>query len=183
MAESIYDKYFLTQELMQPAGFGQLLANFDGSTMEGSMSYYSHWVPCKPDGIKGLSSWGQMAHGPHIHKTPELIMHFGTNPDDPLDLGGEIIFYMGREMEKHVITRSTVVYIPPNLIHCPWIIKRVDRPFIIVQVNQEPKHTEKSMKQLVPEKERETMMFIDEGYDSDEKIVQLPAFLRAEGGE
>ena len=70
-----------------------------------------------------------------------------------------------------------MVYIPGGFIHAPWTIKKVDRPFILIQVNQEAKHTEKSMKKLIPDKERENMMFLDEGYDGKERIVQMPKAL------
>ena len=30
--------------------------------------------------------------------------------------------------EQHILTRSTMVFLPPNVPHCPLIINRVDRP-------------------------------------------------------
>jgi hypothetical protein len=66
---------------------------------------------------------------------------------------------MGKEMEKHILTKSTVVYIPPNFIHCPWIIKRVDRPWIFIQINQGPVPTEKPYPQILPKEEREKYHF------------------------
>ncbi|MCK4368496.1 MAG: hypothetical protein KAV68_02335 [Dehalococcoidales bacterium] len=179
MAETKYGKYFISGP--RPGGETgamKVIADLDGDVIQGSNSYFVHWVPRHPEEFLGLTSWGQISHGPHVHKSAELIMHIGTNPDDPLDLGGEIELFMGPEMEKHTITKSTVVYIPPNFIHCPWTIKRVDRPFIIVQVNQEPRHTEKSLKKLVPEKDLDRMLFIDEGYDSKERVVQFPKGLK-----
>ncbi|MBN1190627.1 MAG: hypothetical protein JXA46_12810 [Dehalococcoidales bacterium] len=173
MAETKYGKYFFSG---LPPGVDErraVIASLDGDIIKGSNSYVIHWVPRVPD-MPGVTSWDQMRHGPHIHKEAELIIHIGTNPDDPMDLGAEVEFCMGPEMEKHIITQSTVVYIPPGFIHCPWTIKRVDRPFILMQVNQEPKHTEKSYPQIVSPEEREHMMFLDEGYDSLEKKVRMP---------
>ena len=37
-----------------------------------------------------------------------------------MDLGAEVVLYMGPEMEKHVITKTSAVFIPANFIHCPW---------------------------------------------------------------
>jgi len=119
-------------------------------------------------------------HGPHTHKSPEVIMHIGTNPDDPLELGGEVEMYMGPELEKHIITTSTLIYIPANFVHCPWIIKKVERPFIMVTVGQEPEHTEKSFQELVSEEERENLLFIDQGYDSEERIIKLARKMKRE---
>jgi len=75
---------------------------------------------------------------PHTHNFQEFIAWYGTNPDDPFDFGGEVVFYMGKELEKHVITRPTVVSLPPGLVHCPLEITRVDRPIIQLEIMLAP---------------------------------------------
>jgi hypothetical protein len=45
---------------------------------------------------------------------------------DPHDRGGEIELWL--EDEQHIITRSSLVFIPKGLRHCPLRIRRVDRP-------------------------------------------------------
>ncbi len=42
---------------------------------------------------------------PHTHEADEIVAFFGSNPEDPNNLGGEILFYIGGE--KHIITQST----------------------------------------------------------------------------
>ena len=64
---------------------------------------------------------------PHAHPFPELLSFFGTDIDHPEELNGEVEFWL--EDEKHVFTRSFVVYIPANVTHCPLKIHRMDRPF------------------------------------------------------
>lgn len=65
----------------------------------------------------------------HVHdETGEIIGFFGTNPDDPTDLGGEIHFWFGDE--KMVITKSGMFYIPPHVEHGPFKVVRVDRPIM-----------------------------------------------------
>ena len=64
--------------------------------------------------------------GPHTHDFDEVLTVFGTNPDDPEDLCGEVELWLGDE--KHIITKSAVVFIPAGLKHCPFIVRRVDRP-------------------------------------------------------
>ena len=91
------------------------------------------------------------------------------NPDDPKDLGAEFELCMGPEMEKHIINTSTLIYIPANFIHCPFVITRVDRPFLFIQCQYAPKLTEKSYKQLVAPELRDKMVFIDsDGTQKDE---------------
>ena len=63
---------------------------------------------------------------PHTHPTDEIIGFFGSNPDDPYDLGGEVEIWL--EDEKHVIDRSCMIFVPAGMKHCPLVLRRVDRP-------------------------------------------------------
>ena len=63
---------------------------------------------------------------PHTHPFPELLSYFGTNVDDPSDLGGVVEFWL--EDEKYLFEKSFVVYIPENVRHCPLRMHRIDRP-------------------------------------------------------
>jgi hypothetical protein len=146
----------------------------DGNTFEGCNEYQIFWVGDKPYGAYGTKAWGEISHGPHTHKYPELFVHLGTDPEHPYDLGAEVEMCVGPEMEKHIITRSTIMCLPANFVHGPWRILKVTRPFLIVTINQNPKHTEKAMKNLIPEKDWDKMIFIDQGYDSDEMVMHWP---------
>ena len=64
--------------------------------------------------------------GAHTHPFDEVITFFGTNPEDPQDLCGEVELWLGDE--KHILTKSCLVFVPKGLKHCPLIIRRVDRP-------------------------------------------------------
>lgn len=87
---------------------------------------------------------------------------------------------MGPELEKHIITTSDVVYLPADFIHGPWIIRNVTRPFIMVTVEQSPTHTEKSFKEMVTQEERDNLLFIDQGYDSAERVLHLAKKMKRE---
>ncbi len=63
---------------------------------------------------------------PHVHDSDEIIGFFGSNADEPYDLGGEVEMWL--EDEKHVIDRSAMIFVPAGMVHCPLVIKRVDRP-------------------------------------------------------
>jgi hypothetical protein len=110
-----------------------------------------------------------------MHKYPEVVAMLGTDPDDPLDLGAEMEVYVGPEMEKTDLTRSTISFMPANFVHGPSTIKKVTRPFIFIEINQSPKHTQKGLRELVPDQQdRDKMMFIDAGYDSPERRIEWP---------
>ena len=62
----------------------------------------------------------------HTHDFDEVLTFIGTDPEDPYDLNGEIEFWM--EDEKILITSSCAVFVPKGMKHCPFIVRRVDRP-------------------------------------------------------
>ena len=168
MTDSKYGKYFKTYKA-KPEDIEQGrtgIARVDHNAFEGCNFYWIHWNLPRAAGRSADTSG--IGHPPHIHKDAEILMLIGTNPDDPTDLGAEVELQMGPEREKHIITESTVVYIPPNLIHCPYIIKRTDRPWIFIEVNQGPVHTEKLFPQILTEQERKYVNWSrwkEEGYD------------------
>jgi hypothetical protein len=150
------------------------IAFLDGKTFEGCNEYHIYWIGDKPYGPYGSKKWGDIMHGPHTHKYPELIVHLGTDPDNPMDLGAEIEMCMGPEMEKYTFNKSTAICIPANFVHAPWRILKVTRPFLMVEVNQSPKHTEKSRKDIVTKEDLKRMLFVDVGYESDEMVMHWP---------
>ena len=76
---------------------------------------------------------------PHTHDSDEIIGFYGNNADDPYDLGGEIEFWL--EDEKHLLTRSCLLFIPAGMKHCPMILRRVDRPIFHFTVVVSGKYT------------------------------------------
>jgi hypothetical protein len=163
MAKTKYDKYFIYKIPPKRPQNKRQIAYIDSDDFPGANQYNCHWVTAFPDD-EGKKSWADMGHGPHEHKVPEVIIHMGTNPDDKEDLGGEVEFAIGPELIRYHITKSCMVYIPAGMIHSPWIVRRVDRPFLVVTVCQETGHTEKPHPELISEEERKRMMFIYEGY-------------------
>jgi hypothetical protein len=63
---------------------------------------------------------------PHKHDYDEVLCMFGTNMDDPYKLFGEVEFWLGNE--KHIITKSCIIFIPKGVMHCPLIYRKVERP-------------------------------------------------------
>ena len=62
----------------------------------------------------------------HSHDSDELVGFFGSNPEDPYDLGGEIVITLNGE--EHRITRSSIIFCPAGMPHMRMSIRRVDRP-------------------------------------------------------
>jgi hypothetical protein len=67
-------------------------------------------------------------HGaePHKHDVDEIIGFFGNDSKNPYELGGEIEMWL--EDEQFLLTKTTMIFVPAGMKHCPLIIRRVDRP-------------------------------------------------------
>jgi hypothetical protein len=132
---SKYGKYIIT-ELKQnikeapwaPTGIkaarkgesGRLLW-LDSEVIPGAFYVETTWdLPRKASDPHSLSTQS------HKHDWDEVLCMFGTNMDDPYDLCGEVEFWLGGE--KHIITKSCIIFIPKGLEHCPLTTIRADRP-------------------------------------------------------
>ena len=90
----------------------------DGEVIKGAFYTECAWFYKKSEGQPGPPA--------HIHGFDEVLAFFGSNPDNPHDLCGEIEFWL--DDEKHIITESCLIFIPKGLKHSPLIIHRIDRP-------------------------------------------------------
>lgn len=70
--------------------------------------------------------------GQHTQDCPELLSWISGDPDNPHDLGGEMILYLNGE--KKVIRNSYFQVAPAWMPHCPYLVTKVDRPMIHVAV-------------------------------------------------
>ncbi len=62
----------------------------------------------------------------HAHDSDELIGFFGSDPEDPYELHGELVATINGE--EHLITKSSLIFIPAGLPHMQLSIRRVNRP-------------------------------------------------------
>ncbi|MEW6664003.1 MAG: hypothetical protein AB1512_02125 [Thermodesulfobacteriota bacterium] len=81
---------------------------------------------------------------PMYHTYDEVFIFCGTDQDDPTDLGGEIEFWLGagEHAEKQVINKSSYVYVPAGMVHCPMDCTKLVRPFVEIVITPSPLHTE-----------------------------------------
>ena len=126
MAESKYGKYIVT-DLKAPfspdfnaqyAKWATRILWLDDKVVEGAFQMSVSWYL--------RAQTGQQPLGAHTHDTDEIIGFFGNNHLDPHDLGGEVEFWL--EDEKHIITKSCLIFVPGGMKHCPLTLRRVDRP-------------------------------------------------------
>ncbi len=158
MAEMKCSKYFLNElpDEQRFKGFAKMpsmVAYTDADIIEGS-KYFSVM-------IMGPEATKHAGHGPHIHQDPEILVALGTDPDNPGDLGAKMEMCMGPEMESHIVTESTMIWVPAKFVHAPFRILEVTRPFIFIQCQYAPKLTETALKKLVAEEMWDKMVFIN----------------------
>ena len=137
-------------------------------------SYSLHWnmpfdetkQPKPPEGQRVVG------HPPHMHKENEIMFLFGGDPENPWDLGAEVKFCFGPEMEEHTITRSCCIRIPGGTPHGFYNIVRCWKPWMFVEVQEANPKTEKFLwEYLTPEEKAsipERLMkefWVDVGFD------------------
>jgi hypothetical protein len=75
---------------------------------------------------------------PHFHREEEYLVFLGAKlPDVFSSFDAEIDFYMGPTldvMEKIVITKPTIIRIPPCTWHCPLDFRRMTKPVLFQAV-------------------------------------------------
>ncbi len=62
----------------------------------------------------------------HAHDWDEVFGLYGSDPDNPYELNGEIELWI--DGEQHLITKSCLIFIPKGVKHCPLILRRIDKP-------------------------------------------------------
>jgi hypothetical protein len=125
MAASKHAKYIITEldkrhtdpeAVARYAKIGRRILWLDEQVLPGSFQMNCSWY-------LHASDTGPAAHN---HDVPEIIGFFSSDPDNPYDLGAEIEFWL--EDEKFMLTRTCMIFVPPNMKHCPLILRRVDKP-------------------------------------------------------
>ena len=125
MAVSKYDKYVVAKPAYEVTPKFEVKGRIPAMTLmsgnlvpDAKMYIEAGWVLGMPDPNPHI--------GEHTHDYDEIIVHFGSDPTNPEDLGGEIEFWLGEE--PNIITKSCVIFVPKGVPHCPLILRKVARP-------------------------------------------------------
>jgi hypothetical protein len=133
MMESKYGKYFISEPRVESVAYHPVKnvkgvtfpdeIYLDGDIIKGSPAVvdigWCFQIP-EPDPVE----WT------HTHDFDEVLCFIGTDAEHPRDLGAEIEFHMGGE--KHTFSKTTTIFVPKGVPHCPFMHKRVDKPFLLV---------------------------------------------------
>ena len=116
--------------------FASRILWMDGEVVPGAFQMNTSWYSAVP------------AKDPvfveHVHDdADELIGFFSSDPENPYDLGGEIEISIGGE--AHLLTKSSLIFVPAGLKHNPLRILRVDRPIFHFSVINRARYSAEGM--------------------------------------
>jgi mannose-6-phosphate isomerase-like protein (cupin superfamily) len=129
MAETKYGKYIIKEPLEK----GRSAASLHICGEEGCFGSIFPNFPAEVQ-LLYIDQAFTMIPKPHAHDVDELFFIFSGNPSNLHEFDAEIEIYMGEEGEKHIINTTSIVYVPKGVVHCPAIIKKVNKPFMWMHV-------------------------------------------------
>ncbi|MFC1900195.1 hypothetical protein ACFLYN_01235 [Chloroflexota bacterium] len=150
MAERKYEKYILT-ELKTPPDVQERAAEYakratrilwlEDEVIEGAFSVIASWY------WKATEQEGSPSH---VHEFDEVVGFFGSDPDNPNDLGAEVEFWI--EDEKYMLTKSCLVFCPAGVRHCPLRVVKIDKPIFFLAISTTKKYAkDKIIRALNPQ--------------------------------
>ena len=130
MAEGSYDKWFFKNPIV-PGKFCDRL-----------IFYSRDHVGEKPLSVlwNCITEPYLMVNDPHTHDFDQFLHFYSADSLHIADFQAEVEITLGEEMEKHVITETTVLYIPAGTLHCPLNFKVVRKPVIFMNVALTPQY-------------------------------------------
>ena len=130
MTQAKYEKYFLREPwgIIHP-GTDPQAPTYIGLGQEKPVE---GWDEPLTQVLRPIFRAYKMIPAGHVHNCAEILYFIGGDPMNFKEFGAEVEFTMGEgeDAEKHVITNTTWVYVPANLLHCPLNFKRVDKPIM-----------------------------------------------------
>lgn len=141
--EGKYGEY-IVQDLKEP---GHITDEFRAHYREFARRILYMDTNVVPGAFQMNTSWyinrtpAEELHGEHTHDFPEMIGFYGSDPDNPNDLGAEIEFNI--EGEKHLLTKSSLIYMPPGVRHLPLAVVNISRPVFHFSICVNPEYVDK----------------------------------------
>ena len=119
IVQDLHDPHMGTPEFQEMyRRFSHRILWIDDKVVPGSFQMNTAWYYAVPEKDPVFEE--------HQHDDDEIIGFFGSNPDDPYDLGAEILVTL--DGEEHLLTRSSLIFCPAGMKHMRLSIKKVDRP-------------------------------------------------------
>lgn len=85
----------------------------------------------------------------HSHDFDQVLLFLGGDPRNTEEFDAEIDLFLGEKYE--LINYAACVHIPAGVIHCPLIVKKVNKPFIFIDVTLAPTESDRPLSKLARE--------------------------------
>jgi hypothetical protein len=144
MAESKYSKYVLKEPWGKPHSFQDPNSPvYIGIAQEVPIK---GWDEPFTQVLRPIYKPFKMIPNGHKHNTAEILYFIGGNPMDFKEFGAEVELVMGEgaDAETIVINKTTWVYVPRKLMHCPLEFKKVDKPIMFGHIMFSPTYASAS---------------------------------------
>jgi hypothetical protein len=127
MAESKYDKYVVKKPAYEVFPKFEVKGRIPAMTLMSSnlvpgAKFYieTGWVLGMPDPNPHI--------GEHTHDYDEIVLHIGTDPSNPEDLGG--VIEIGMDGQPVSIDSTSAIYVPKGVKHGPLVWKKFTKPHL-----------------------------------------------------
>lgn len=111
--------------------FAKRILWIDNNVVEGAFQMNTAWYFDVPEKDPVFDE--------HVHDYDEMIGFYGSNPDDPYNLGAEMEVTIDGEVHK--LTRTSMIFLPAGMPHMPLSIKKVYRPVFHFSIVLNPEYT------------------------------------------
>lgn len=127
MPVSDSEKYFVSSPAyevipaVEVAGRIPAMTMLSNNLVPGVNNYVeAGWILAMPDPATHILE--------HVHDYDEIVMHVGTDPQNPEDLGAEIEFLL--DGKPLLINKTSTVFVPKGMKHGPLTWKSFTRPHL-----------------------------------------------------
>jgi hypothetical protein len=127
MAESNYEKYVVKKPAYEVTpefevkGRIPAMTLMSGNLVPGAKFYIeTGWVLGMPDPNPHI--------GEHMHDYDEIVLHIGSDPLHPEDLGG--VIEIGMDGQPVTIDSTSAIYVPKGVKHGPLVWKKFTKPHL-----------------------------------------------------
>ncbi len=124
MAESKYSKYF-SKDIIRDGEIAPFLprVKFNSRKNFGTGNFGLRFAY--------VTEPFEIPEGPHAHDFEQYLCFLGT-PGNVREFDAEVELFLGAENERHIISESTVVHVPAEMIHCPLRFIKVSKPIMFI---------------------------------------------------
>ncbi len=135
MAEKKYEKYIIEEPFEKMGYTGIHICAEEGCPGSVFPNFPAEWTSVL------ITEPLTMNPKPHAHDYDQFLCFFGQDTKNFYEFDAEIEMALGEEGERNIIDKSSIVYIPKGMMHCPVTFKRVGKPVFFIHLCFAPEYS------------------------------------------